>query len=206
MTTSEPHDGVPVDPFFDLEILEGKKLLWVLTGSISTASSPFWVNWLRQLPTQISVRVILTPTAQRFVSSEALSSLLGERVDIDAWKLPETDALHVELAQWADGIIIHPCTFDYLSRIALGRGDSPSVLAIQSTGQPVVVCPAVPPGAVSQPMYRFHTAALTKRPNIDLLDPIAAFSVYTRSHDGTAPAPFPKALALLAKALREARD
>ncbi|SDS42274.1 flavoprotein [Corynebacterium timonense] len=202
MTTNASHNSVlPGDVSFDIDSLDGRNLLWVLTGSISAASSPFWVNWVRQLDVRISLRMIITRTAQRFVSDEALTALLGNRVDIDTWEEPNVGALHVDLAQWADGIIVHPCTLDYLSRIALGRGDSPSVLAVQSTDRPIVVCPAVPPGATSQPAYRSHTAALVERPNIYLLDPVSAFSVHTHSYNGTAPAPFPNALSVLADAL-----
>jgi len=206
MITNEPHSGVFSSGSGDLDNLDGRKLLWVLTGSISTASSPFWINWMRQIPAQIALRIILTRSAQRFVTDEALSALLGYKVDIDTWEDSNAGALHVDLAEWADGIIVHPCTFDYLSRIALGRGDSPSVLAIQSTSSPVVVCPAVPPGATSQPVYSSHVEMLAERSNIYLLDPVDAFSVHTRSHNGTAPASFPNALTMMAEALRDARE
>lgn len=206
MTTKKPHTGDAADQPLNVDNLNGKNLLWILTGSISTASSPFWVNWLRQLPAQFSLRVILTRTALRFVSDEALNALLGDTVGIDTWEESGAATLHVDLAQWADGIIVHPCTFDYLSRLALGRGDSPSVLAIHSTDCPIVVCPAVPPGAADKPIYLSHAAAVTDRWNIHLLDPVTAFSVHTRSHDGTAPAPFPTALATLAYALHSSRD
>lgn len=64
MTTKTPYSGAtPADASFDVDSLDGRNVLWVLTGSISAASSPFWVNWLRQLQVHISLRVILTRTA-----------------------------------------------------------------------------------------------------------------------------------------------
>lgn len=196
-------DGAPQQGTLDLD---GTHLLLVATGSISVAFLPYWVNWLRIVVPGASTRLVLTPTARRFVSPEALGALLGTPVEIDTWDTDPaggTGARHVDLARWADGVLIHPCTFSYLARLATGSGDSPSMLALQSTSAPVVLCPALPPGAADGWAYARHLAALEDR-GVTVLPPVPGRSVTTGEHDAASPAAFPAAVEALSAALRGA--
>lgn len=187
----------------DLE-LDGRRLLLVATGSISVAFLPYWVNWLRVVVPGAQTRIVLTPTASRFVSREALSALLGAPVELDTWdEAPAAGggALHVDLARWADTVLVHPCTFSYLARLATGLGDSPSLLALQSTAAPVVLCPALPPGTEDGWAYGRHLVALEER-GVVVLPPVPARSVTTGERDAGSPAPFPTAVEAVSTALR----
>jgi len=188
--------------------LDGVNLLVVATGSISVAFMPYWVNWLRIAEPGATTRIVLTPTARRFVSAEALSALLGAPVEDDTWDgAPEdgSGAQHVDLARWADAVLVHPCTFSYLARLATGSGDSPSMLALQSTAAPLVVCPALPPGTADGWAYPRHVAALEER-GVTVVPPVVARSVTTGEHDAASPAAFPAAVAAVAAALRAGRS
>lgn len=195
------HD--PAQPDLDLD---GRHLLVVATGSISVAFLPYWVNWLRVVVPGVQTRIVLTPTAARFVSREALGALLGAPVELDEWDEDPTGgrpAAHVDLARWADAVLVHPCTFSYLARLATGLGDSPSLLALQSTAAPVVLCPALPPGTAEGWAYGRHLAALEER-GVLVLPPVPARSVTTGERDAASPAPFPAAAEAVSTALRGA--
>lgn len=152
------------------------RLLIVVTGSPSAADTPTHLYVLRQLFPELEVRVVVTTSALRFVTPAALAHRTGNSVHLDQWD--DTDeALHVELEHWADSIAVFPATLDYLSRVAAGRGDSPSVLAIQCTAKPVVFVPALPPGGSQSRAYRNHWETLSAEANMALVPPRMAVSV-----------------------------
>lgn len=206
MTTEEiPGPRTADDVLAVLEPLRDRHLLVVASGSLTVSHLPFWVNWLRALG--IDTRIVLTRTATRFVSPRALSAGLGRTVEPDEWDTDDDEgphALHVDLSHWADAVLVHPCTFSFMARLALGAGDSPAMLALQTTRAPVVVCPAPPPGALESHAYRRHLAELSTRPGLRVLDPVPARSTTTGAMDASAPAPFPDAVLALAGMLSAA--
>ncbi|WP_306370083.1 flavoprotein [Nocardiopsis sp. CC223A] len=141
------------------------RILIVATGSMAVTDMPSWLRWLRRSFPQLEVRVVLTRSAQRFVTTTAFLHSTSHKVIVDAWEDEPDRALHVNLASWAEAILIYPATLNYLARLALGMADSPSLLATQCTEAPVIVAPALPPGGVRSAAYRTHVEALSKRPN-----------------------------------------
>lgn len=179
-----------------------ERLLLVITGSISAADTPFWGTWLRQTYPHLDIKVLLTPSATRFVTPAAIAARLGAEVSLDRWAEDESCATHVKLWDWADGAVVHPATFDYLSRLATGRGDSPSLLALQCmTGTPIVIAPALPPGGRQSVVYEQNRGQLQERPHVKVLDPQPGFSVTTGGQDAWAPELFSTAIMQL-EALR----
>lgn len=185
----------------NLTHLQGKKLLWVMSGAIGSAFAPYWANWIELSNLDIDLRVVLTPAAQRFVSNESLNALVKREIEIDSWADNSGSAFHVELAQWADVIIIHPCTFDFLARFASGRGDSPVMLALQSTEALIMFCPALPPGMVNSVAFKNHVQHIKDRENTLLAWPTQGISTQTREFDAAPAANFLECLLTLSKAL-----
>ncbi|MQS12995.1 flavoprotein [Streptomyces kaniharaensis] len=178
--------------------LATRRLLLVGTGSLGVASLPFWLNWLRLEHPDVDTKVVLTRTAERFVSRVTLSPILGKPVLQDAWpQEPETTALHVDLAQWAEGVVVYPASFHFIARLALGLADTPVMLALHCTRSPIVLAPALPPGGAESPAYLRHLNALERRPNIAVLPPQSGYSVTTGRMDASTAAPLPDALAAL---------
>lgn len=178
--------------------VEGKKIALVVTGSLSAAYVPYWINFVRGLDLDVELRVLLTRTAETMVSPRTLSALLGRPVERDAWD--ESDpghAPHIELTEWADGVLVHPCTFSYLARLATGLADSPAMLALQCSDVPLVVCPALPPGGDRSPAYRRHLRLLGERPDTLAVPPTSGQSAATGRSDGLPPAHFPDGLEAL---------
>ncbi|BDM67178.1 hypothetical protein HEK616_06650 [Streptomyces nigrescens] len=187
----ESYDAVP-GPELNLN-----RLLIVVTGSAYAWSTPYWLEWLRLHCPELEVRVVLTRSAERFVTPQAVGSRVGEAVSTDVWPDDEATARHVEWAEWADAILIYPATLHFMARLALGLADSPALLAAQCTRGTVAVAPALPPGALEGAAVRQHWAALTTRPNTILVPPIAGRSLTTGREDAWVPPPLPEALRLI---------
>lgn len=145
----------------------GRRLLLVGTGAASALHLPFWANWLASTYPELAVRVILTPSAERFTTRAALGLLTGSPAIADRW--PEEDsggALHVRLREWADCALVYPASLNYIARLANGMGDSPSLLALQCSSAPIAVAPALPAGGIDNPLIAGNLARVTERPNV----------------------------------------
>ncbi|WP_228011124.1 flavoprotein [Nonomuraea phyllanthi] len=177
-----------------------RRLLFAGTGALAVAHMPFWVNWLSFWYPKLEVRVAITRSAARFVSQAALAPLAGREVFLDAWAdEPAPTAPHVELTEWADAVIVHPATYNFVTRFALGMADTPVLLALQCTKAPVVVAPALPPGGVDSPAYLRHVASLNERPNVAVVPPTPGASATTGRMDAAVATPLPEVVAVAEK-------
>jgi hypothetical protein len=176
-----------------------KRLLLFGTGSIAVAMLPWWINHLRQAYPELEVRTVITSSAQRFVSRHTLTALSGAAVPLDVWPTerdePVPGSMHVEYATWPDTIAVYPATLHCVARLATGLADTPMLLALQITTAVVGVAPSLPPGAVDSYTYRRHLAALTRRPNTTVANPVPGWSVHTGDQSIGTAAPLPALLA-----------
>ena len=128
--------------------LINKNILLGVTGGIAAYKAAEIVRHLKKSGS--SVRVVMTKSAEEFITPLTLQALSGNRVSrelLDA----ETEAAmgHIELAKWADGILIAPATANTLARLSSGRGDdllSSITLAFEG---PISLAPAM-----NQAMWR----------------------------------------------------
>lgn len=181
-----------------------RRLLWVVTGSISAADTPFWATWLRQAYPDVHIRMVLTPTAAGLVSAAALSARLSEPVVPDRWPEGEGRAVHVEWQNWAEAILVFPATLDYLSRFAAGLAGAPSLLAAQCTEAPVVLAPALPPGGVRSHAFRRAVELLEPRANVAVAPTQRGISLHDGAPTDGVPAPLPELLELVDRLPRPA--
>ncbi|MFC4471892.1 flavoprotein [Streptomyces xiangluensis] len=173
-----------------------RRLLVIGTGSVTAAHLPFWASWLKVGHPGTEVRFVLTGAATRFVTREALVAIGGCDVLVDRWPdEPEPRARHVDLAQWPDAVVVLPATLNYLARLAIGLGDSPSLLALQCTHAAIALAPALPPGGAESVAYEEHTAKLRARRNVVVVPPHPGRSTSSGKREAWAPASFPEVLA-----------
>lgn len=168
----------------------GRRLLLVVSGSVSAMHLPFWLNWLDRGYPDLSVRCVVTASAERFVSRESIGLLTRTPALRDRWPEESSSqgALHVELDEWHDSALVFPACLNYVSRLASGLGDSPSLLALQCSASPVVVAPALPQGASDNPIIARNLEALATRPNVRVAPVGRSRSVTTREEgEGLAP-------------------
>jgi len=121
-------------------MLEGKKILLGVTGSIAAYKAAMLVRLL--IKAGAEVKVILTPAAKEFVSPLTLSTLsrnpvLMDLVNEDTWQN------HVSLGRWADIMLIAPLSCNTLSKIASGTCDNLLMAVYLSVTCKVAVAPAM---------------------------------------------------------------
>ena len=126
--------------FYFENMLQGKKILLGITGSIAAYKSIFLVRLL--IKAGAEVRVILTPSAKDFVSALTLSTLSKNRVvseffNEDSW------SNHVMWGRWADVFIIAPLSCNTLAKMVSGQCDNFLLATYLSATCPVVVAPAM---------------------------------------------------------------
>ncbi|MDW7773978.1 MAG: bifunctional phosphopantothenoylcysteine decarboxylase/phosphopantothenate--cysteine ligase CoaBC [Desulfobulbaceae bacterium] len=129
-----------------MDSLQGKNILFGVTGSIAAFKAAGWVHALVKEEARVSV--VMTRAATRFVSELTFAALSGNAVYSDMFaEDPKSAMAHITLAQVADALIIAPATAHTIARLAHGLADdllATSVLA--ASGKPVVVCPAMNSG------------------------------------------------------------
>jgi hypothetical protein len=169
----------------------GRRLLLIGTGAVAAMHLPFWLNWIGANYPDVETQVVLTPSAERFVTLESLTLLTRREAVRDRWPdRAEIGALHVRLAEWADSAIVYPACVNYLARLALGLADSPSLLTLQcATSMAVGVAPSLPPGASANPIIAAHLRALAERPNIVVAPTVPSTSLTTGRKDASGAAP-----------------
>lgn len=115
------------------------KLLLGVTGGIAAYKIPETIRLLRQAG--FEVRVVMSRAAQEFVTAATLEAVSGHPVSCSLWD--ESSMLHIELARWADMIVIAPATANFITKLAYGLADDLlSTICVTSTA-PVVVAPAM---------------------------------------------------------------
>ncbi|MFF5439206.1 flavoprotein [Streptomyces achromogenes] len=177
----------------DVPPLGVSRLLLVITGSAAASGMPQWLTWIRAAYPELRLKVVMSPSARRFVTPLSLALRLDEEVAVDAWE--ECDrARHIEHAEWAEAALVYPATFHFTARLALGLADSPALLTLQCTEAPVAIAPSLPPGGLDSPAFRSHWAALAARPQVVLVPPVQGHSLTTGREDSWVPPPLPDAL------------
>ncbi len=121
-------------------LLEGKKILVGITGSIAAYKSILLVRLL--VKSGADVKVVITPAALDFVSPLVLSVLSKNKVSIQ-WQEQHEWNNHVELGRWADVFVLAPVTCNTLSKMAHGGCDNLLLAVYLSATCPVVVVPAM---------------------------------------------------------------
>ncbi|CAG8921250.1 unnamed protein product [Penicillium salamii] len=133
--------------------LAGKKILLGVSGGIAAYKAPELVRRLRDRGAD--VRVMMTEGAKAFITPLSLQAVSGYPVFDDLLDPAAEAAMgHIELAKWADLIVLAPATADLIARITAGMANDLVTTAVLATASPVAVVPAM-----NQQMYR---AAVTQ--------------------------------------------
>lgn len=123
--------------------LRGRRVLVAISGSIAAVKLPLVVSALVQRGTE--VRCVLTPSAAQLVSPVALASLSRQRcyLDADQWSHQAARPLHVELAEWAELVMLAPLSATSLGRWVHGLADSLLASILLATEAPVLAAAAM---------------------------------------------------------------
>ena len=122
--------------------MQGKRILLGVTGGIAAYKSAELVRRLRERGAE--VQVVMTAAAREFVGALTFQALSGRPVRTDLWDSAAEAAMgHIELARWAEAVLVAPATADFLARLAEGRADDLLATLCLATTAPIAVAPAM---------------------------------------------------------------
>jgi len=122
--------------------MQGKRILLGVTGGIAAYKSPDLVRRLRERGAE--VQVVLTSGAREFITPMTFQAVSGREVRSDLWDPEAEKAMsHIELARWADFVMIAPATADFIARLATGQADDLLTTLCLATSAPIALAPAM---------------------------------------------------------------
>lgn len=121
--------------------LKGKKILLAISSGIAAYKMNYLVRDFVKKGAE--VKVILTPSAENFVTKVTLSTLSKNAVYSDFYDQNGTWNSHVELALWADVLLVAPCTANTLAKMVHGICDNLVIATYMSAKCPVFIAPAM---------------------------------------------------------------
>jgi phosphopantothenoylcysteine decarboxylase/phosphopantothenate--cysteine ligase len=128
--------------------LFNRNILLGVSGGIAAYKSAELVRQLQERGA--TVRVIMTRGAQEFITALTLQALSGNQVHTDLLDEEAEQGMgHIELARWADLLLIAPATADLIARLAAGRADDLLTTVALATAAPILLAPAM-----NQQMWR----------------------------------------------------
>ena len=140
--------------------LSGKNILLGITGGIAAYKCPDLVRHLKKAGAQ--VRVVLTESASHFVAPMTLQAVSGNAVSKELFDpTAELSMSHIELAKWADLVLIAPATANIIAKMANGIADDLLSTMCLATPAKIVIAPAM-----NQQMYK----AAASQQNLAILE------------------------------------
>jgi len=140
--------------------LAGRRVLLGVTGGIAAYKAGYLARLLKTAGAD--VRVVLTPTATRFIGPDTFSALTGNPAHSSLWEEPGS-VIHVRLAREADVALVAPATANVVARLALGLADDLLTSTLLEATCPLVVAPAMHTGMWQHPSTQANLRALAER-------------------------------------------
>ena len=142
--------------------LRGQRLLLCVCGGIAAYKAAELLRRLGEAGAQ--VQVAMTDSAQRFVGAQTFQALSGHPVRTSLWDAAAEAAMgHIELARWADRVVIAPATANTIARLAHGLADDLVSTLCLATTAPITLCPAMNHRMWLHPATQANVALLRER-------------------------------------------
>ncbi len=142
--------------------LNGQRVLLCVGGGIAAYKSLELVRRLRDAGAD--VQVAMTAGAQQFVTPLSFQALSGQPTRTTLWDSAAEQAMgHIELARWADRVVVAPATADLIARLAHGLADDLVTTLCLATTAPVTVAPAMNHRMWLHPATQANVATLRAR-------------------------------------------
>ena len=153
------------------DFLFGKKIVLGVTGCIAAYKSAYLIRDLVKRGAE--VKVVMSPSATQFITPLTLSTLSNNPVVVNMFPESKSNSTslntwHIDLAQWADLILITPATVNTVAKIAYGFADNALTTVVCAARSPVVLAPAA-----DVDMYE----NLTTRENLSKLESLGYYIV-----------------------------
>jgi len=149
--------------------LAQRRILLGVSGGIAAYKSCELVRRLRDLDAE--VRVVMTEGATHFVSATTFQALSGQPVRMSLWDAEAEAAMgHIELARWAERILIAPASADLIARLAHGMANDLLTTVCLASAAPVYLAPAMNQQMWAHPAVQANIDTLRQR-GVYLLGP-----------------------------------
>jgi len=176
--------------------LAGVRVLLGVSGGIAACKAADLVRRLRDAGAE--VRVVLTPNAARFVTPLTFQALSGQPVRSDLWdESAEAGMGHIELARWADEMLIAPASADLIARLAHGLADDLLTTLCLATEAPLRIAPAMNRQMWAHPATRANLATLRER-GVAVIGPASGAQACGETGEGRLQEPLDIVSALIA--------
>lgn len=148
---------------------EKRRVLIGVTGSIAAYKSAelarLLVSW------GYEVRVVMSDSAQKFISPMTMAAVTGNPVTEQFWDEGEVAGIgHIQLADWAQAVVIAPATADFIAKLAAGFADSPLLAISLATRAPILMAPAMNVNMFEHPKTQENIRQLRAR-GVAFVDP-----------------------------------
>ena len=145
------------------------KVVLGITGGIAAYKTPDLVRRLRERGAE--VQIVMTASAEEFVTGTALQAVSGRPIRSNLWdKEAEAAMSHIELARWADVVLVAPATAEVMARIVSGGAPDLLTTICLATESPIALAPAMNHVMWSNPATQANRAVLEER-GIHILGP-----------------------------------
>lgn len=125
-----------------MDRLVNKRILLGVTGGIAAYKSADLVRRLQDAGAD--VRVVMTASAREFITPLTMQALSGHPVQTDLLDPAAEAAMgHIELARWADLVLVAPASANFMARLAHGHGNDLLTTLCLATGAPIAIAPAM---------------------------------------------------------------
>ena len=140
--------------------LSGQNILLGITGGIAAYKTPMLVRQL--VEAGANIQVVMSENAHRFVTSTTLQAVSGNPVRDGLWDPAAEAAMgHIELARWADQILIAPATANAIARLAAGDASNLLYTLCLASTAPISLAPAMNQQMFQHPAVQRNLATLT---------------------------------------------
>lgn len=146
------------------------KIVLGVSGGIAAYKAPELVRRLQDAGAD--VRVILTPNAARFVSPLSLAAVSNHGVIVEQWGDPERGGVdHIELARWAELLLIAPATANVIAKLAIGMADDALTTYALAHRGAILVAPAMNTFMLAHPTVQQNIETLRAR-GVGIIEPV----------------------------------
>jgi phosphopantothenoylcysteine decarboxylase/phosphopantothenate--cysteine ligase len=145
-----------------MNVLQDKRIILGITGSIAAFKAAELASRLTQMG--VWVDVILTPSAEKFITPLTLQSVTGRRAftEADLWG-GEAHVLHIGLAHNAQLLVIAPCTANTIAKLVHGEADNLLTITSLAAQCPLLIAPAMDGGMLDHPATQANLSKLRER-------------------------------------------
>ncbi|MDP2959824.1 MAG: bifunctional phosphopantothenoylcysteine decarboxylase/phosphopantothenate--cysteine ligase CoaBC, partial [candidate division Zixibacteria bacterium] len=142
-------------------MLKGKKIILGITGGISAYKAAEVCRRLKKLGAE--VQVVMTQAGTRFITPLTMETLSENEVVTEMFPQHRmVGTRHINLAQWADLVLVAPATYNLIGKISSGMADDILTTVISSTKAPVFLAPAMNVNMYENPMCQQNIEKLKK--------------------------------------------